>query len=459
MPRGIRLSLLIVLLSAGVCPPALAQEVGDNLPTESSFQVRTYARLSQRATAPGPGGSIVTQSTRLPVTQHVSYWAGGIDTHLGADTAELEVTGYQSVEAGGQELAQTDLQTALVTLRTSSRSPHVFTSLGRQTRAGGAARFARFDGIALGVRPFRDLSLSGYAGYRVLPRFDQRPGYHHLGASSDVLLSNSQLMEPLDRADYSMVGGSLDFHSRYLDAALSLHDETDAGALGRRNLGADAFARPFERMDLGASLLLDLDAFEWSTARLFVDYFATDELELSTQYLRAEPALLLSKQSVLSVFSTDGYSEFGLGGRYRLSPDVAVNGSAWVQQYDDGSSGARLNADIRATRRRGTSTRSAVFGYARVLTWENGYHSIRGALSEDFGPRLSGTIQSFFYVYDEAISDLRTSMTHAVTVDYDFSEHWNILWGASMARSPYAYLDASTQVRLSYAIFGRGGAL
>lgn len=459
MPGGIRFPIFVLALAAGVrTSAAFAQESEDNRPTESSFHVRTYARLSERASAPGPGGSIVTQSTQLPVTEHVSYWAGGLDTLFGADTAELEVAGYQSIDASGRELAQTDLQTALITLRSSSRPKHLWLSLGRQVRAGGAARFARFDGATLGVRPFPDLSLRAYGGYRVLPRFDQRPGYHHLGATSDVLLTNSALMEPLDRSEFTMVGGSLDFHSEPLDAALSFHDETDGGALGRRNLGIDAMVRPVSRVDLGASLLLDLDALKWSTARAFVDYFVTSDLELSAQFLRAEPALLLSKQSVLSVFSTDAYREFGLGGRYRLSPGLSMGASAWGQGYDDGTAGARLSTDVRAAERRGILTRSVVGGYTRVLTLDGGYHSIRGGISEDFGPRVSGTVQSFVYVYDEAIYDLRTSMTHGFTLDYDFFDGWNVLWGASIARSPYAYFDASTQLRLSYALYQPGGA-
>src|SRR5690606_9564265 len=117
------------------------------------------------------------------------------------------------------------------------------------------------------------LSLRAYAGYRVLPRFDQRPGYHHLGAASDVLLTNPAVLEPLDRKKYSVVGGDVRIDAQDVRAVLSVHDETDAGSVGRRNLGLDLTAAPLDKLDLGGAVLLDLDALRWSSARAFVDYF------------------------------------------------------------------------------------------------------------------------------------------------------------------------------------------
>lgn len=432
-----------------------AQDSSASQPTSSTFRSNTYARLFSRAIAPGPGGSIVSTERQLPIVQYVTYWASGIDTILGDDTASMEVTGWQSADAGGLQQVEADVQTAYLTLRSPRSLPSVWASLGRQTKAGGAARFARFDGISAGVSPIPALSLRAYGGYRVLPRFDQQPGYHHLGAASDVLTSELSILEPLDRNQYSVVGGDLLLQVTRFQAALSIHDETDQGAIGRRNLGFDVAAVPLEKVEVGGALLLDLDSLRWSNARLFLDYFASRKWEISGQFVRAEPALLLSRQSVLSVFSTSSYEEYGVASRYRLTERISLSGSAWVQDYDNEGPGARLTGEIRATSELQTA-RTFVTGYTRVATLDGGYHSVRGALSQKLAPQLTGTLQSFLYLYDVPIADKKTSMSHTVTLDYGFSEAWSLLWGASLARSPYAHFDAGTQMRLSYALRERG---
>lgn len=431
-----------------------AQDSSTGAPPSATFRSNTYARLLRRATAPGPGGSIVTTERQLPVVQHVSYWASGVDTVFGADTASMEVTGWQSADGLGREAGETDVQTAYLTLHSPRSAPAVWASLGRQTRAGGAARFARFDGISAGVSPVSALSLRAYGGYRVLPRFDQAPGYHHLGASSDVLQSAPAMLEPLDRNKYSVVGGDVRLDVSHLHAALSIHDETDNGAVGRRNLGFDVAAQPLEKLDFGGALLLDLDSLRWSNARVFIDYFATQRWEFGGQYVRAEPALLLSRQSVLSVFSTANYQEFGLQSRYRFTEHLSLTGSAFAQDYDDSGPGARFTGEFRAAT---TGRKALIFftGYTRVSTFDSGYHSARAALSKEIATELTGTLQSFVYLYDVPIRDKQTSMSHAVTLDYGLSDTWSILWGASLSNSPYAEFDAATQMRLTYALSER----
>lgn len=436
-----------------------AQDEGENLPTSSSFRSTTYARLFGRATTLGQGGAIVTEN-QLPVVEHVSYFASGIDTLLGRDTAQMEVTGWQSLDALGREAGEADLQTAHLTLQMPRPTRAVWLTLGRQIRAGGAARFSRFDGISAGANLHELLSFRAYAGYRVLPRFDQQPGYHHLGATSDVLITSPTVLEPLDRNEYSVVGGDVRINTENVSAAFSVHDETDAGAVGRRNLGLDINVAPFEKLDIGGAALLDLDALRWSSARAFVDYFATSRLLLSGQYLRAEPALLLSRQSVLSVFSTSNYQEFGLEGRYRFLSHVSAGASAFAQDYDDSGPGARISADLRFDKpgrgeKAGRGARTFVTGYTRVLTLDGGYHSARGALSQELAPQWTGTLQSFLYLYDVPIAGRKASTTHAITVDYEVSDSWEVLFGGSLASSPYASLDASTQVRVSYLLDGR----
>jgi hypothetical protein len=86
-----------------------------------------------------------------------------------------------------------------------------------------------------------------------------------------------------------------------------------------------------------------------------------------------------------------------------------------------------------------------------VVTPDNGYHALRVALGRSLVGPLRGTLESYGYFYDEAIAAYRTSSVYAGTLSYDFLESLSLLWGVSLARTPYASSDASTLVRLSYA--------
>ena len=53
---------------------------------------------------------------------------------------------------------------------------------------GGAARYSRFDGLAIGLAFGAGFDAEVYGGFTVLPRYDARPGYYLLGATADSLL-------------------------------------------------------------------------------------------------------------------------------------------------------------------------------------------------------------------------------------------------------------------------------
>jgi hypothetical protein len=88
--------------------------------------------------------------------------------------------------------------------------------------------------------------------------------------------------------------------------------------------------------------------------------------------------------------------------------------------------------------------------YARVLTPDNGYHSLRSSITQRFLARLSGTLEAYAYFYDRAIRSYRSSAVYSGTLEYRPSGVIAVLWGASLIRSPYASLDAQSQVRLAY---------
>lgn len=409
----------------------------------------TYAQLFRRALLPGPNGALVVTDTAAPFNQYISLGGYGFASPLGEDSVDVELAVWGGVEAGEPLYLgrfDGDVQTANVVLHGETPlAPRV--RLGRQQVAGGAARFARFDGLAAGVAVVPELTLSAYGGYTVLPRWDRRPGYYQLGAAADTLLRDPEALDAPERSGYWLAGGKLAFEYGRVRAAASVHEQRESSEVGRRNLGLDAGAMLGSHADVGGNLLFDLDATHIADMRVFADATAWRVLDLNAEYQRVEPALLLSHQSVLSVFGTDGYHEAGGSFRWRLDERFSVGSGGWVEFYDGFRPGARVNANARYALR---SETVAIVGYTRVIAPDNGYNSVSAALSQRLFDPLTATLQLYTYLYDEPIEGYTTSSVYSGTLEYAFLERLALLWGGSVAQSPYASLDASTLLRLSY---------
>jgi len=92
----------------------------------------------------------------------------------------------------------------------------------------------------------------------------------------------------------------------------------------------------------------------------------------------------------------------------------------------------------------------ALLTYTRLIAPTNGYHALRTALSRRLLPMLLSSLEAYWYVYDEAIRGVDVSTVYAGTLSIEPSDSFSALWGASLTRSPYARIDAQTQIRLTY---------
>jgi hypothetical protein len=403
--------------------------------------------LFRRALLPGAAGSLIETDTASPLHEYISIRAQRLDAGPLRDGLDLEVAAWSRLWPTESELEPPidgDVQTAFATLRLGP----AFARLGRQHIAGGAARFARFDGLTVGAELGHGLEIEGYAGLTVLPRWDSRPGYHHLGSEADTLLRDSEALGRPDRAGHWLSGARFGYRSPAFSGSASFHEQREGGDLARRNLGLDARARA-SGASLGLSTILDTDALRLSDARVWADLAPIDALSLSIEYLHTEPALWLSRQSVLSVFSTDRFDEAGGSAALALSRAIRLEGAAFLSVYDAGRPGARSEGTLRLV----PDERSLVrLSYVRVLAPRNGYHSLRTSLSRRLLMATVGTLEVYGYFYDHAVQSYRTSSVYAATLSRQLSEPWSLLLGGSFARTPYAGLDAQALVRLSYAI-------
>ena len=441
--------------------PGRARAEGPNTAAKNTdtFQLSahnvTYAELFRRALLPGQNGTLVRTSTAAPVYDYASLQAANVDTPWRKDSLDMELAvwgrGWLGSRQGEQPL-DGDVQVANVGYRQGALGLR----LGRQQVVGGAARFARFDGLKLDADLGAGLDVDGYGGWTVLPRWDQRPRYEHLGAAADSLLIDPAQLEAVPRRRYWLGGGRLGWASGNHRAGISFHEQRDAGRLARRSAGLDARTDLGELATLGTSAVLDLDRGRFADARLWLDTRPMKSADLSFEYLHTEPALFLSSQSVLSVFGSAAYDEAGSYGSWRVGRSLTVDGSGFVEVYDGERPGARGELGTRwfADAAHRLFLRLTC---VRLLAPDNGYDSVRAALSQKITQRLRATLESYFYFYDKAIQGYRASSVYASTLSFDPSEQWRVLWGASLAHSPYANVDAQTELRVAYSFDVNGG--
>lgn len=459
--RAARLSGGAAALTLLVVFPALAEppELRPRPVEQDRFELRarseTYAVLFRRALSPGPEGSLIETDTALPLSEYLFLSAKDLDTRWRKNSVDLELaawTRFWPGSSGPEQPLDGDVQTASVTYR----QERAFVRFGRQQFIGGAARFSRFDGALLGAELGAGFSAQVYGGLTVLPRWDARPGYHHLGSDADSLLRDPQAYQQPKRSGDWLAGGRLGFSSPAFSASGSFHEQREHGDVAHRNLGLDARANVAKAMVLSGSAILDADSGRLADSRFWADASPWEPLGLSVEYLHTHPALWLSRQSVLSVFTTDRFDEVGAMARLRALGSLTLEGSGFVTLYDDNRPGTRSEGTLRFVADARTVLR---LSYVRVLAPSNGYHSLRTSLSRQLFRETSATLEAYAYFYDHAVLGYRSSSVYAGTLAYEPSVSWRFLWGASLARTPYAALDAQTLLRVVYdfGYLNRGG--
>jgi hypothetical protein len=75
---------------------------------------------------------------------------------------------------------------------------------------------------------------------------------------------------------------------------------------------------------------------------------------------------------------------------------------------------------------------------------------VRTSLSRRILRPLTGTLEAYWYLYDDPIRGRQSSEVYAGTLSHRVSDALSLLWGASVAQSPYARFDAQTVLRASY---------
>jgi hypothetical protein len=347
---------------------------------------------------------------------------------------------------GGERRIDGDVSVASVTHRLGTG----YVKLGRQYVTGGAARFAHLDGVSAAYRSTWGLVASGYAGYTALPRWYNVPNYRLLGSTSDGMVQRPEDFPHASRSGNWMAGTRIGYsHLKYGEVGISLHEQHEDSALGRRDFAVDLHLPGTETLDGDARALVDLDSGRLADGFVGLGWHPIRRLDLAVDYRRMTPTLLMSRQSVLSVFAVDRFDELGGEARYRIGQKVVAFTGAFVEWFESGDNGIRLRSGVRVTP--DDHHRLLVnAAYTRVAEPVNGYHSTRLSIGYRIAEPVTVTAEQYCYLYDHAIHGVSTSTVHALNASYRPKRAWEIMLGSSLFNSPYAALDAQTMVRLTY---------
>jgi hypothetical protein len=440
-----------------------APAVGDEADPEDALSYRvhvdTVGRLFRRETFPDPSGALVAGDVAAPLFHQALLRVDGADLPWRRDSFDVEVAAWGNLElAADSDIGRVDADVHI--LRVRHRLPHFELSLGRQVRAGGAARFAHFDGAAAavhgswpGARLQTELGLEGYGGFTVLPRWAERPGYQLLGSAADSLLRDPEAFPEPAREDQWLAGARAYVSEPGLAAAgISFHEAREDGGLAARRAGLDLELTPISQLAWSGQALLDLDASALADVRASLDVRPHRRGSIGATYHHLSPALLLSHQAVLSVFSTQAFDEWGLEGELEPLTGWRAHGFGFVERFDDGSTGWRSGGRLRY--RTPDKRASAGVGYHRTVETENGYHAVRAFASVAPWAPLTLTADGFLYFYDEPIVDISTSIVGSLSAAWRAHRWVEVMAGTTLARSPYASLDAQGIARVSVELDG-----
>ena len=423
-------------------------------PAQIQSYVDHHLRLFERAWWPGGRGELVVTEHSLPLYTYWGVSAHGLKGPLPSSGLSIELAGfgaYEFIDSAADSPWDGDITVAKVSQQVGAAT----VALGRQAVAAGAARYSRMDGAHVELNPVGIqgpwwVGAGGYAGYTVLPRWNEQPSYVYLGAVSPELLRDTSVLEPVARTRHTLAGARVTLgHSQRFRTMVSYHGEQEQGELSRRSLGLDVNMTPHNRVRVFGKSLLDVDSGKFSDARLVVDAQAADDVSVSAEYFHAKPALLLSSQSVFSVFAQDAFDELGVEVAYRPVRRLSMAGSGFVQLMSATEAGGRGQLRLRVLADEDSGTELQMV-YSRVAIPEGGYHALRNSLRRRWGAAWDAGIQAYHYYYDRPLLGYDSSSFYSASVGWQMARAWSLSWSGTVGSSPYARADAQTMLRVSY---------
>ena len=312
--------------------------------------------------------------------------------------------------------------------------------LGRDMVSTGVARTIQIDGgeaVLLLPAGFR---VSGYVGAPVSQRFAARSAQVSWNPVGGNLATGGRLGWSL-----ALPGGA----GRGVDLGASVNVVQDHGDPVRQEVGLDARAQlinPLVLTGFGAYSIYDQAISEGSVR---AGYSATKALLVEADYRYVRPDLLLSRNSILSVFSASSQQFVGGGATYAINRAWKVGGNYHLVVEPGKESGNYLGneADAKLEWTRGVLVAGLEGFFLDAV--DNGYVGGRLFARREFGHAFAAA-DLLLHVFREKVNGQDAAFTGNVTVGYEFLNNLSAVISGVAGVTPFMEQTFQVMAKLVY---------
>jgi len=320
-----------------------------------------------------------------------------------------------------------DLNLAYVRAGWANRA--VVLSLGRMNVVDGVARMVQLDGLGLALRLPAGFGVSLYAGSPVAPRFSFRGTTY---ASNPIA------------GDFTTGGRVSWMLPGVLDLGASVSWVADHGDAARKDVGADVRITPTRTLAIVGYADYSLMAEALAEGSASATWQLSRVVSLSADYKYTVPALFLSQNSILWVFSDSTRKDVGANVHLALGRWAVDAG--YTELLTDEGNGPRVGA--RATwRPTNHSSVGAELAYLDIP--ENKYINGRvfGALEVK---RFTATLDLQDYSFDKPVNGEKNSFLGTLSVGYALGSGWSAAVAGTGGVTPYFSQRFDVLAKLAY---------
>lgn len=314
--------------------------------------------------------------------------------------------------------------------------------VGREQVQTGAARMLHLDGgeaiaaLPLGIR------LSAYAGAPVSQRFTTRRAIYSWNPAGGDLAYGGRL-----GWSYAPPG----LPGRGIDLGVSTNYVFDHGDPVREEAAFDLRLQPFSDLSITGFGAYSLYDDRTSEAGVRATWSATRALHLEADARHVAPDLLLSRNSILSVFTAEERQTYGLGGTYRLGKGLEVGGSYHLDVSPGRNEGDAKylghEADVRVEWQRASTVAGAEVLFLDAL--QNGYVAGRLYGRQELG-RFFAAADVLSHLFRDEVNGQKTAVTGTLTAGLDLTHGFSAVVSGRAGMTPFLEQTFDVMAKLVY---------
>ncbi len=342
-------------------------------------------------------------------------------------------------DAGTASRLNADLTSAYVSGRFMRRA--LTLRVGREAVAAGVARMVQIDGAEAALVLPVGLRVSAYAGSPVSQRFVRRSAVFNWNPMGGNLAYGGRVGWALAPP---WIGG------RPLDVGASANVVKDGGDTVRQEVGADFRVQPRDALAVAGFGAFSAYESRLSEATLRLTWVPTRKVQVDADWRFVAPDLLLSRTSILSVFSAEKRNLFGAGATWQLRHGLLV-GASYHAQLEPGeevdSTHLGHEAEARLEWERGVMLAGVEASF--VDSVDNGFVAGRVFCRREMG-RWFATADALVHAFREKVSGESMAVTGALGAGMKLAKGFSAVVNGRAGMTPFLEQTYDVMAKLVY---------